>query len=345
MNKSNDSDIYYYDSLIDWINFNNFNTRNVRIIIPILNCISFLFNSICFLTFLKIVSAKRRVNEPLQSNIMYKCLFSKSICDMIPSIINALMPLYIINNYNMISKTLVMAIWRNYFNLYLSNLMYLASGLFEVAASFNCAISIENKLKWFQTKLSFYLTVTAIFGFCFLFHSYQLFGHTITNTNTTNNEYKLKQTDFAFSISFRNLKLSSTVLRDFVVLIFLIILNVYILYKMIQIRERRTRLQNTTSTCQQNQSNATQAEQRKAKMIILLFLIYAFGHLPYIIYYLPIRIYFYLYLSYITSCSEIFLSISYITPLFIYFWFDKKFNRVIKSIFQLQQQNRVSSIT
>jgi hypothetical protein len=316
-------------NLFDYINFAN---KVQNVILPIINIISFLMNFICVLVFLKVLKNKRRANEPASSSIMYKYLLLKSICDTLTGLIQTSVLIFKENNY---SGSLVRSIWSLVFYLYFSQSFYLASGFFEIAATFNCAISIEKKLKWLQTKLSFYITTVGLFAFCFVYQSFYFIFKRIEKKQFINNttviiyyyidgivsNYKYEQ----------NFVLSASIIRDLVCLLILIILNAFILFKMIQIRRRRSHLQNNSQSA--NRLNSRRAEHRKIKMIVSLFIMYTFGHLPYTFVHLNL-LHDYIY-NYVIYYSEISLAISYSTSFFIYLFFDIKFNSVIMDILKI----------
>jgi hypothetical protein len=239
--------------------------------------ISFITNMICLIVFIKILKTMRNQS----SNQMFKYLLIKSICDLLPGMFNLLEPFYY---YPVINQSYFMQVWFIWFNRYLSNVFYLASGLFEIAASFDCAISIENNLKWCRNKLSFIITTLVIFTFCAFFLSYHVFSLKIlriTFYQKDGNETRIKY--FAYSSAQLFKYRTSTIklerieifIPDFVVLIILLTINIFIIFKMVQIRKRKSQLQNTRHV---SVTAAEKAEKRKIKMIIILCILYMFGH-------------------------------------------------------------------
>jgi hypothetical protein len=321
-------------NLFDYINFVY---KVTYVIVPIINIISFLMNIVCVLVFLKVLKNKRRANEPASSSIMYKYLLLKSICDTISSSIQITVVIFKENDFY---GYLIKSIWSLVFYLYFSQSFYLASGFFEIAATFNCAVSIENKLKWLQTKLSFYVTTIGLFAFCFVYQSFFFIFKRIQTKELINNStvtifYFIKDLPFKYETE-QKFEFSTSIIRDLVCLVFLVILNTFILFKMVQIRKRRHRLQSNSQST--NMISSRRAENRKIKMIVSLFIVYTFGHLPYTFVHLNLlhhSIY-----NYAIYYCEIFLAISYSTSFFIYLFFDKKFNLVIMPIFSICRQFR-----
>jgi hypothetical protein len=282
--------------------------------------ISLITNMICLIVFIKILKTMRNQS----SNQMFKYLLIKSICDMLPGMFNLLEPFYY---YSAIDEFYFMHVWYIWFNQYLSNFFYLASGLFEIAASFDCAISIENNLKWCRNKLSFVITTLVIFTFCASFLSYHVFSFSIylytyskIDVNGTKVIHKIYSTGNL--LKYRRLanKLENVekIIRDFGVLIILVIINIFIIFKMVQIRKRKAHLQNTRNV---TVIAAEQAENRKIKMIIFLCILYMFGHFPNSINYIFFpRSEYYIYII-----CYICFNLSYSTPLLAYYLFNQKF--------------------
>jgi hypothetical protein len=290
----------------------------------IMSAIAFLTNFICFIIFIRILKMTRRG----ESNQMYKYLLIKSICDMLPGFFSLLLPLYECEKC-LAKKTYWMQIWLIGFYYYLTSIFYMGSGAFEIVASFDCAISIENKLKWCQSRVSFIVTTGSIFIFLGSFYSYHIFTNEISvnQYSSFNNGTEVKY--FIYSTvqlyTYRNLTLAflkaERFLRDFVVLFILLIINTFILFKMIQIRKRKSRLQSTSRSS--TVIMAERAENRKIKMITFLCVTFIFGHFPFIIYQL-FRTFHRPWENFLVF-SEIFFSFSFITPITAYYFFNKKF--------------------
>jgi hypothetical protein len=250
----------------------------------VFHLMSLITNMICLIVFIKILKTMRNQD----SNQMFKYLLMKSICDMLPGMFNLLEPFYY---YSALDKSYFMKVWYIWFNQYLSNVFYLASGLFEIAASFDCAISIENNLKWCRNKLSFVIPTLVIFTFCASFLSYRIFSFIIIKYNVYEIGVNRTETGYAYGVSYlleyrrlvKKLERAEIFIRDFAILMILLIINIFIIFKMVQIRKRKSQLQSTRSA---NIIAAEQAENRKVKMIIFLSILFIFGHFPHSIYYI-----------------------------------------------------------
>jgi hypothetical protein len=300
--------------------------------------ISLITNMICLIVFIKIIKTMRNQD----SNQMFKYLLMKSICDMFSGIFNLLEPFYY---YSALDKSYFMQVWFIWFNQYLSNVFYLASGLFEIAASFDCAISIENNLKWCRNKLSFIITTLVIFTFCASFLSYHVFIFEIIEynigVNGTKTEYfvytsiqLLKHRRFAIK-----LERTQVFIRDLGILIILLIINMFIIFKMVQIRKRKSQLQNIR---QVTVTVSERAENRKIKMILFLCVFYLFGHFPYLIYFYLLL---YSHKFNIDIISYICFLMSYSTPLISYYLFNQKFNFFLSRAFKRSNIVEPFSIT
>jgi hypothetical protein len=302
----------------------------------VFHLMSLITNMICLIVFIKILKTMRNQD----SNQMFKYLLIKSICDILPGMFNLLEPIYY---YPVINQSYFMQVWFIWFNQYLSNVFYLASGLFEIAASFDCAISIENNLKWCRNKLSFVITALVIFAFCASFLSYHVFGYQIFETtdyemSANGTRIKLHNYEAIRELKYENLDYNldkaEVFVRDFAVLFILFIINIYIIYKMVQIRKRKSQLQSTRNA---NVIAAEQAESRKIKMILFLCIFYIFGHFP-----LTIEYIFFTTSSYkIEFIFYILFYISYSFPLLAYYLFNQKFKFFISNAFKRNNNQRV----
>jgi hypothetical protein len=305
----------------------------------VLRVISLITNMICSIIFIKILRTTRNQG----SNQMFKYLLIKSICDMLPGIFNLLEPFY---KYSITASTQIylMQVWFIWFNQYLSNVLYMASGLFEIAASFDCAISIENNLRWCRKQISFIIIVLMIFIFCASTLSYRVFCWRIIKNIYNEIGVNGKETEYfdyhvVHLIKFRKLVLkleaAEIYIRNFAILIILIIINIFIIFKMVQIRKRKTQLQSTRNA---NVIAAERAENRKIKMITFLFILFMLGHFP-----LTLNYIFFSEFEFIRDMiCEICFYISYSTPLIAYYLFNQKFKHFLSKAFKINIFNNRS---
>jgi hypothetical protein len=294
---------------------------------------TFVTNLTCFIILIRILLTSQRQVE--SSSQMFKYLLIKSVCDMLPGLFNLLTPLANDNKY-------YIQVWFIWFHKYLSNVFYLASGMFEIAASFECAISIEGRLKWCQTKFAFVIQTLFIFISCFSFYSFDIFTNIIIKYkfNTVINGTVVEKVSYTigYLIKYHHLvnKLTEVekIIRDISVLVILIIINLFILFKMIEIRKRKSQLQTVRNS---NIMNAERAESRKIKMITFLCVIFIIGHFPYVI------LYFFRnsgtnWDSFSIFC-DIFFYFSFTTPILAYYLFNRKFNYFLMKLFKRNIDN------
>jgi hypothetical protein len=288
--------------------------------VPIVSVIGFIFNLLSTIVFSLIIKNGLRDD-------MYKYLLLKSICETLGCFFNLM-------SFNTIGfkaiSTYIYTVWQIWFENYIIKALFMASTGFEIAATFNCAISIEKKMKWCQKRLSFWLWVVFILVLSFGVEIFPVFINYIQEFtfidqfNKTSHKYVVWP-NLLYMKSYGKFGLAENIFKEVLFFLILLSLNFYILFKLIQIGRRKKRL-NTNSS---NVQNSTRAENRKKTMIIFLFLIFLFGHLPIVIYYLVNRswgapsswIHFLI-------CGEILFYFSYSTSFFVYFAFNNIFRRL-----------------
>jgi hypothetical protein len=287
-------------------------------ILPILSIIGFIFNLLTIIVFSLTIKNGHRDD-------MYKHLLFKAICEMFGCLFSAFYPLYYYNGT--VKFTFIATFWFIWFKSYFINALFMASIGFEILATFNCAISIEKRMKWCQKRLSFWLSVLFILILSFGIEMSSIFMIKINKSNDTDqfnrtiHIYKLSVNSFASK--FDSFGLSKSIIKEVISLIILLTLNSYILFIIVQNGRRKKRL---TSN---NSNNRNRAEIRKVIMIIVLFLTFLLGHLP--------NFLFFVLKSYIGSdqfwtdlitCAEIFSYFSYSTSIFVYFCFNNIFRDI-----------------
>jgi hypothetical protein len=313
------------------------------ILSPLLCIIGFVTNFLCFYIFTVIL------RQSTKSCQMYKYLFMKTICDMIAVFICIFTPLFVLPSL-WTSSTYLMQVWAIYFYWYLATALFLASGLFEIAATLDCAILVNfrRSAHILNNKIIFLVVSSLILLFTLVFHSYHIFQNKIVEFKVSDNEttYVINDSMFYGSDNARRFRLTESILRDFFVLIILFLLNVSILIKLKEFRRKKNIItaqnnysgrqsNNSTHLSINNQSNpvrvrtrAEKAEARKMKMISVLCLIYIIGHLPFLIYYMPFHDKENKFWKYFDLFSEMILLLTYSASIFIYFFFNKQFKTV-----------------
>jgi hypothetical protein len=295
------------------------------IIIPILSIIGFIFNLLSTIVFSLIVKNGQRDD-------MYKYLLLKSICEMIGCFFSTFYPLYF--SKSNLRFTFIVTVWYIWFKEYIKFALFMASTGFEIAATFNCAISIEKRMKWCQKRISFWFSVVFILILSFgveMFPAlmYYIVDYDIIDKyNRTIHRYNAFTNELSFK--FDIFGLYESIIKEVIFLVILLSLNCYILVKLIQIGRRKKRLTTNSSNIQ----NSNRAEKRKIIMIIVLFSTFLLGHFPNFLWF-TVHNYFgsFLFWADFTYCGLIFSYFSYSISFFVYFFFNNIFRRLfLKSI-------------
>jgi hypothetical protein len=306
---------------------------------PILAFLIFITNFVCFIIFCIILKEHRQ-----NGNKMYHYLLIKSACDSFLGLIESFYPLYSLEVEN-VSDTLIIILWYIYCHKYLREVIFLISALLEVVANIDCAISIDKNMRKLQTKSAFICINIVIFVFGLVYNFYNIFAYKIQKNivnqlNVTIVRYTKNDTVFRDSKAYLYLDNVNSILKDFVVIIILVLINIYMLVKMKSVRKRKENLLKKDKKGKKTAKNKSKsAENRKVKMIYTLCLIYIFGHLPNILYTLNI----YETESYLTSVlaglTDTIHYFSYTTFLFVYYHFNVHFHAIFNKYFLFCKKN------
>jgi hypothetical protein len=294
-------------------------------VVPILSIIGFIFNLLSTIVFSLIVKNGQRGDD------MYKHLLLKSICQMLGCFFSVFYAVY----YYMGPLTYIylMAFWNIWFENFIIKALFMASTGFEIAATFNCVISIEKQMKWCEKRLSFWIWVLFILILSFGVEVFPVFMLNIFDSIEID---KFNRTIHSYSPLYNSLVLkfgiyglSESIIKEVLFLLILLSLNCYILFKLIQIGRRKKRL-NTNSS---NVQNSARAENRKIVMIIVLFLTFLLGHLPNFMFFAVSNGYgsnfFWVdFKDFAFMC----LYLSYSTSFFVYLAFNNIFRRLFMKI-------------
>jgi hypothetical protein len=298
-----------------------------------LSVVGIVLNSLCCVIHSRIL--KRNIHH----GQMFKYLLIKSICDTLQFIFNSFGPFYYCKLCS--SKwTYLIQIWNIWFNWYGMLIMQLLSGIFEVAASFDCFLTINKfkKFKFFYSSTFFYIVTIVAIVYSSIFYIYLLFIYEIVATystnslNTTQISYRTVETNFSTTKLAKNLKFTHMAVRDIIILLLLLIINIFIFKTMRRVGKTKIRLQSVRVITRELtvQIRKREAEQRRLLLIFSIGFNYFIGHLPVVVYYLVVlftleRMNFF-WNCYYMAISLIFYS-SYIFPIVFYYLF----NRVFKS--------------
>jgi hypothetical protein len=298
-------------SVIDFI------TKYVMNIVSIFGIIA---NLICIMIFIKIIKTTQ-----LRGN-MYKYLLMKSIMDFLTLIINSFQYLKYCSNCET-AHSYLMQIWFIWFYFYFSFIVETSSALFEMAAIFDCYITIKSVLKFCQTNLFFYffcivvIVVNVIINIFFPL-SFQIESR-INNQNETVFDHGFS--DFGKS-SFSNVLFFNSIVKDGLFFIVLFILNVMILTLLKKTTDRKRSLAGNSNTLL---STSQLAERKKLIMIIATSSNYIIGHFSYFTWTVISTFNREKYDSCYSTFSLLFYYTTFADSLFFYFLFNNIFKKVL----------------
>jgi hypothetical protein len=306
-------------------------------LVPITAIIGSLLNLTCLIIFFKIIKRDQRDRSNSNSR-MFQYLLLKAFCDFLTQFPLVIMPLYFCDNF-LVSKSYVMQMVYILFYWYWPDSLSTSSGLFEIAATFDCAISIRNRIKWTKQRCVFNGIVWFCFFFPFIFHIFLFFKFSIVKSAGVypdKIEYLINGTYFSSLTISDVFDVSESLIRDVFVLIVLLIINIFVLIELKRVRKRKIQLHKKENTTTENtQGSVSLAEMRKIKMIFVLCIIYFVFHTPYLVYTIhPILKSFKLkFWSQWLAVSSFTFNTSYLFYFFIYFFFNLQFRKIFLSKF------------
>jgi hypothetical protein len=301
------------NSLKDFINLYIMNTINIFGIIA---------NFICIIIFTKIIKTTQSTGN------MYKYFLMKSIMDLLSLFINSFEYFKHCSNCEA-TNSYLLQIWFIWFYMYLSNVAEIASVIFEIAAIFDCFITIKSILNFCQTNLFFHLFSITLIVINVIINLMFPLGYQI-ESKIENNEtsYRSDKNEFG-KASFSSLNFFNSLIKDVIFFIILFILNLMILTLLKRTTDRRRALAKNNNNLL---STSESAERRKLIMITATSLNYMFGHFPSLIWS------FHLILAKgVDNCYFIYLLLFYYISIadsiFFYFFFNNIFKKnLIESI-------------
>jgi hypothetical protein len=296
-------------------------------LVTIMNLFGIIANGLCIIVFIKMIRGPH--------TNMSKYLLMKSLSDFFISFINIFQYFYFCSNCKS-STSFIKQLWYGWFYFYIGNIFESTSSIFEIAAIFDCYITITSKLRLIQKNLFFYLFSIAVIIVFSLFHLIVPFGLTIkrnieidSNDNKTRTSYSSEFNDFGHSSFYSNFGLVSAIMRDYIFWILLLILNIMVLFLLKRTTQRRRALEDGNNANNNLSAKAHHAEKKKMIMIIAIGCNYLIGHLPYFIW---LTLFFYIYKN-INDCSFIYVYflyyLSYVTGIFFYFFFNNVFRKLL----------------
>jgi hypothetical protein len=318
----------------------NFINDYLNRVIDLLGVIS---NGLCILVFSRILTCTQQSSQ-LNNNNMFKYLLMKSIMDFMNSLSNFFLFWHNCSNDCESSKSFIVQIWHIWFYDYIEYILETLSSLFEIAATFDCYITINNKYEFCQSSLFFYsfsILVTIFWTIFYLIFPLGLVIKDKIEINPFNNEtkhiYSVEDNDFANSQFYKKISIIDSLIRDGLFFIILIIINV----KIFIILKRMSR-QRQALTISDNLSilfrNAEKAKRKKMQMIFAIGVNYSIGHFSFLIYNALYGFNFSL-----VSCFFVYFVlpyyITYTNNIFFYYFYNKIFKKFFVSLIPFFKPN------
>jgi hypothetical protein len=295
-----------------------------------LNISGIVTNFICIIVFYKIIK-----NEIKVSN-MYNYLLVKSMNDFLLFAINSFQWAYYCTNNCGLRNFYWLQIWYVYFYYFGDDLLLLSSGFLEVIATFDCFLLITKRLKVFMCRNAFILVIVIVYSISSLLSVYNIVRFKIISkqvkisANETKIIYDKMNTNFYVSSLYEYCKLMVTIVRDYLTLLFILVINSLILLNMKKMSARKKAMMRCNSNNRLVQ-RSVKAGRNKFKMITFTGVKYLTFHLPMSIRSL-LRFLNYHYLDCIGGNLFDLMIFSYTISLFIYILFNKLFRRHLFSI-------------
>lgn len=331
-------------------------------LIPVITGIGIVTNTLCILVFAKIIKDETKNT----SGHMFKYLLCKAVHDDIQFICSIFSVLYYCTTCSSYG-TYAAQIWYIWFYWYMTYINSVCSGFLEVAATFDCLITINQKMTFCKKTIWFVLVVVGTLLYTALFYTFKLFEFNIgkhpkenhDNSSSPGYYYFYEYNSFHNSKPDKAFKVVHGVTRDVITLIIIVILNALILISLKKKMSNKKKLtsinvgttnQNASRTdasvtqhpsttlavsggkAKEKHSRADRAASKATTMVIMIGVNYLFGHGLMFIYYC-----FLINPSVFKSClfdlALAFLFISFATPFFIYYLFNKNFKTKFLEIF------------
>jgi hypothetical protein len=282
---------------------------------------------------------------------MYNYLLLKSICDFILFVGYFFDPILNFHNLNL-DKTYFYQLYFKYFCHYLNPLLVLYSIWFEVLATIDCYLTIENKYRFLLTKKAFIWSSFVNIIFFFLFYSSKLCVYQILQVNGTNNStllnekhlYKTIKTHLYFGTFYKTLTFLYLFFRDIINNCLLIFFNImiYLTLKRVVANRKKILKSNKASLL-----DSIKNQRNKSKMIYFSFINSLLFHSPDFVtcvygkHHMAHSIFWVFY----GNISFQLLMFSFAVPFFIYFTFNKVFaNHFFKLVRLNRSINQIESI-
>jgi hypothetical protein len=296
---------------------------------PVGNGLTIITSFFCAIVFWRIL---RNENQE-QSGQMFKYLFVSSFVEVVFTCF------WFIDSFvDAPFVTFATSIYLKYFDNFLALSLVFISNWLELAATIDCYLKINDKLKSFTTKASF-IIITSMITLCGLVNSIWVqfrFNYVSITFNITTNEtkkiryyYTAKVTSFFNTPLDTGLRILVNTTRELVPIILIIIINILILKTLVNVMKRKREMIKIGN----NNTATSDADINKLKMIIAMSLNYVLLRSIYLHFQLG------LFSSKTVGESCVWLTglilyhFSYLLKFIIFYYFNKLFRKHFKFLF------------
>jgi hypothetical protein len=308
------------------------NKSESNILKVIANDFELIISSFCFILNILCIIVFTMINKSLRTNgQMYKYLLMKSICDFIIAIIYLLNQYYIKAPFS-IYYSFWLQIFEKYIYRFFSGLLKTYSIYFEIMATIDCFLSIENKYKFLISKKAFYFNSFFIFLFFIPFYGVKLFVYDIVHFDT--DYYLLTKNNLYLSYFYEIFTFIHSFFRDILGTILLIFFNFLIFLKLKMNSRRKKELRNNSA-----HAKAMNVEKNKAKMIYASGSNHFLFHFPSIIYNLRGKYIASEFWDIYNDFKNILIILSYTTPFIIYILFNRVFQKHFLTLIRIKRNS------
>lgn len=319
-------------------------------LVPVLSGIGIVTNTYCVIVFARIIYFEK------QNGHMFRYLLVKAVHDAIQFCIQVFAPLYYCVSCSTY-QTFSAQVWYIYFYYYVECINEMCSGALDVAATFDCLITINKKMAYCQKIMFFYLVTFITFLYSAIYYIFFIFNFEIVAkarldpndvyTNMTGSKpveyFVYEYTEFSKTSLNTGLRLWHGLSRDVIIIVLLVVLNIMILITMKRSTRKKkkllltntsqvaTRVEQTNSQPSSSHkkpsslATAQDAERNMTLMIVLSGVNYFIGHSPSFIFYCVLFNKPSVFRSCFRGITLFLFYLVYVTPFFIYFGVNRIF--------------------
>jgi hypothetical protein len=300
-------------------------------ITPALNASAIISNCICALIFWRII---RNEDQRQRSGQMFKYFLCASLVETILFMFIIADIKYRCGNCG---GTLAWEIYGKYFYRFFYYILVTLSNYFEVAATLDCYLMINNKMKALQTTKSFFIIFTFIIVFNFVIHIVYLFNDKIVRVARKEDDYiyKIVDSDYVKTSVAKTFLTILAIYREILPLILAFILNILVLMTLKKVMRKKKRILRQSNN---NDTTTSDAEINKLRMILAVSVNYLILRFPMCLFIFGSTIFYSndIIWKYMLSIGWTLYVLSYFLKIFIYYFFNRKFQQFFNSTIRLR---------